>query len=116
MIRRGQIFYAQLEEGVGSEQEGLRPVLVVQNDIGNLRSRTIIVIPITSMVKNMLPTHVELGRNYGLFLESTALAEQILTLDRCRFGEYIGTIDDMKMLEIDQALKVSLGIDYDVNE
>ena len=68
MIHRGQIYYAQLEEGVGSEQEGHRPVLVVQNDVGNLRSRTIIVIPITSQIKNMLPTHVELGRNYGLFL------------------------------------------------
>ena len=110
MIHRGQIYYAQLEEGVGSEQEGHRPVLVVQNDVGNLRSRTIIVIPITSQIKNMLPTHVELGRNYGLFLESTALAEQILTLDMARFGEYIGTVDDMKMLEVDQALKVSLGL------
>lgn len=116
MIRRGQIYYAQLEEGVGSEQDGHRPVLVVQNDIGNLRSRTIIVIPITSKVKNTLPTHVELGRNYGLFLESTALAEQIQTLDRCRFGDYIGTVDDMKMLEVDQALKVSLGVDYDTKE
>ena len=116
MIRRGQIYYAQLEEGVGSEQDGHRPVLVVQNDIGNLRSRTIIVIQITSMVKNTLPTHVELGRNYGLFLESTALAEQILTLDRYRFGDYIGTVDDMKMLEVDQALKVSLGVDYDTKE
>ena len=113
MIHRGQIYYAQLEEGVGSEQEGHRPVLVVQNDVGNLRSRTIIVIPITSQIKNMLPTHVELGRNYGLFLESTALAEQIQTLDRSRFEEYIGTIDDIKMLEIDHALKVSLGVDYD---
>ena len=75
MIHRGHIYYAQLEEGVGSEQEGHRPVLVVQNDVGNLRSRTIIVIPITSQIKNMLPTHVELGRDYGLFLESTALAE-----------------------------------------
>ncbi|WP_028506362.1 type II toxin-antitoxin system PemK/MazF family toxin [Ruminococcus sp. FC2018] len=110
MIHRGQIYYAQLEEGVGSEQEGHRPVLVVQNDVGNLRSRTIIVIPITSQIKNMLPTHVELGRNYGLFLESTALAEQILTLDRARFGDYIGTVDDMKMLEVDQALKVSLDL------
>ena len=110
MIHRGHIYYAQLEEGVGSEQEGHRPVLVVQNDIGNLRSRTIIVIPITSQIKNMLPTHVELGRNYGLFLESTALAEQILTLDRTRFGDYIGIVDDMKMLEVDQELKVSLGL------
>ena len=110
MIHRGQIYYAQLEEGVGSEQEGHRPVLVVQNDVGNLRSRTIIVIPITSQIKNMLPTHVELGRNYGLFLESNALAEQILTLDMARFGDYIGTVDDMKMLEVDQALKVSLGL------
>lgn len=116
MIHRGEIYYAQLEEGVGSEQEGLRPVLVVQNENGNRRSNTIIVIPITSAVKNTLTTHVELGRNYGLFLESTALAEQIFTLDRWRFGEYLGTVDDIKMLEVDQALRVSLGVDYDVEE
>lgn len=113
MIHRGEIYYAQLEEGVGSEQEGLRPVLVVQNENGNRRSNTIIVIPITSAVKNTLTTHVELGRNYGLFLESTALAEQIFTLDRWRFGEYLGTVDDIKMLEVDQALRVSLALDYD---
>ena len=113
MIHRGDIYYAQLEDGVGSEQDGLRPVLVVQNETGNQRSRTIIVIPITSAVKNTLKTHVELGRNYGLFLESTALAEQIFTLDRSRFGEYIGTVDDMKMLEVDKALKISLALDYD---
>ena len=60
-----------------------------------------------------MPTHVDLGSNYGLFLESTALAEQILTLDRSRFGECIGTVDDMKMLEVDRALRVSLALDYD---
>ena len=61
----------------------------------------------------VMPTHVDLGSNYGLFLESTALAEQILTLDRSRFGECIGTVDDMKMLEVDRALRVSLALDYD---
>lgn len=113
MFHRGDIYSAQLDDGVGSEQEGLRPVLIVQNDVGNMYSKTIIVIPITSAFKTRMPTHVDLGSNYGLFLESTALAEQILTLDRSRFGECIGTVDDMKMLEVDQALRVSLALDYD---
>lgn len=116
MIKRGEIHYAKLDEGIGSEQEGCRPVLVVQNNIGNLYSHTIIVIPITSAFKNNMPTHVKLGRNYGLFLESTALAEQILTIDRSRFGDYIGTIDDNKMKEVDRALKISLGINYNLTE
>ena len=113
MIKRGDMYYVNLKEGVGSEQEGHRPVVVVQNNIGNFHSRTIIIVPITSASKPKLPTHVDLGKEYGLFLESTALAEQIQTLDRSRFEEYIGTIDDIKMLEIDHALKVSLGVDYD---
>ena len=112
MIKRGDIFYARLDKGVGSEQTGCRPVIIVQNDIGNLYSGTVIVIPVTSAAKRPMPTHVNLGCEYGLFRESSALAEQIMTFDKHRLGEYIGTVDDMKMTEIDEALKASLGIDY----
>ena len=113
MIRRGHIYFAALDEGIGSEQTGSRPVLIIQNDIGNLYSRTVIVIPITSAEKNDMLTHVKLGSNYGLVADSTALAEHILTIDRERIGEYLGTVDDMKMLDVDQALRVSLALDYD---
>ena len=112
MIKRGEIYYARLHDSNGSEQEGYRPVIIVQNDTGNYHSSTLIVIPITSSPKRYLPTHVDLGRNYGLYLYSTALAEQIITIDRQRIDEYIGTIDDFKMTEIDKALKVSLGVNY----
>ena len=112
-IRRGEIYFAELKDGKGSEQAGLRPVLVVQNDIGNMYAPTVIVIPITSEIKRDMPTHVDLGSEYGLYAECIALAEQITTLDNSRLGDYIGTVDDMKMLEVDKALKVSLGVDYD---
>lgn len=101
MIKRGDIFYARLDKGVGSEQTGSRPVIIVQNNIGNLYSGTVIVIPVTSASKKPMQTHVSLGRNYGLFRESFALAEQIMTFDKHRLGEYIGQIDDIKMVEID---------------
>lgn len=113
MIRRGDIYYTYLDEGVGSEQEGLRPVLVVQNNTGNFRSDTIIVIPFTSANKAGIPTHVSFDKEYGLEVKSIALAEQIMTLDRSRLGDHIGTVDDIKMLEVDQALRVSLALDYD---
>ena len=112
MIKRGDVFYAHLPKGIGSEQAGTRPVIIVQNNIGNLYSGTVIVIPVTSASKKPMQTHVSLGKNYGLHRESYALAEQIMTFDKHRLGEYLGTVDDMKMVEIDDALKVSLGIDY----
>ncbi|MBR1824651.1 MAG: type II toxin-antitoxin system PemK/MazF family toxin [Ruminococcus sp.] len=112
MIKRGDIFYARLDKGVGSEQNGSRPVIIVQNNIGNLYSNTVIVVPVTSAGKKPIQTHVSLGRNYGLYWENSALAEQIMTFDKHRLGEYIGTVDDMKMAEIDEALKASLEIDY----
>ena len=112
MIRRGDIYHARLNKGVGSEQAGNRPVIIVQNDIGNMFSGTVIVIPVTSASKKPMPTHISLGKEYGLRRESSALAEQIMTLDKRRLGECLGRIDDMKMVEIDDALKTSLGIDY----
>lgn len=112
MIKRGDIYLADIAEGVGSEENGIRPALIVQNNIGNLYSTTVIIIPITSADKRALPTHVYLGSGYGLYLESTALAEQVRTIDKVRLSEYIGSVDDEKMTEIDQALMVSLGIEY----
>lgn len=112
MVKRGDIYFTTLEDGIGSEQSGRRPVIIVQNDLGNLYSNTVIVVPVTSAGKKPMPTHVKLGREYGLFRESIALAEQIMTLDKRRLGEYVGQIDDIKMVEIDDALKASLGIDY----
>ena len=112
MVKRGEIYFTTLGDGVGSEQSGRRPVIIVQNNIGNLYSGTVIVIPVTSASKKPMQTHVSLGRNYGLYRESSALAEQIMTFDKHRLGEYIGTVDDIKMAEIDEALKASLGIDY----
>ena len=111
MVRRGDIYFTTLEDGVGSEQAGHRPVVVVQNNIGNMYSPTVIVIPVTSATKRPMATHVKLGMDYGLFRESIALAEQIMTLDKRRLGECLGRIDDIKMTEIDKALMASLGIE-----
>ena len=112
MVKRGEIYFTTLGDGVGSEQSGRRPVIIVQNNIGNLYSGTVIVIPVTSASKKPMQTHVSLGKNYGLRRESSALAEQITTLDKRRLCECIGMVDDIKMVEIDDALKASLGIDY----
>lgn len=111
MVKRGDIYYTTLEKGVGSEQAGRRPIIVVQNNIGNMYSGTVITIPVTSAQKRPMPTHVKLGMDYGLFRDSIALAEQIMTFDKRRLGEYIGTIDEMKMMEINKALSVSLGLE-----
>ncbi len=111
VIRRGDIFYANLSPVVGSEQGGVRPVLVVQNDIGNKYSPTIIVAAITSKInKAKLPTHIELsGTTYGLEKNSVVLLEQIRTLDKARLIEKIGNAVN-KLEEIDNALAISLGL------
>jgi len=111
VIRRGDIFYANLSPVVGSEQGGVRPVLVVQNDIGNKYSPTIIVAAITSKInKAKLPTHIELsGTTYGLEKSSVVLLEQIRTLDKARLIEKIGNAVN-KLEEIDNALAISLGL------
>ncbi len=112
IVRRGDIFYADLSPVIGSEQGGVRPVLVIQNDIGNKYSPTIIISAITSQInKAKLPTHVEIaGQEYGLPKDSVVLLEQIRTIDKKRLREKIGRFDDHKMRYIDDALRISIGL------
>ncbi len=111
-IKRGDIFYANLSPVVGSEQGGVRPVLVVQNNVGNKYSPTVIVAAITSKInKAKLPTHIELNAHtYGLERDSVVLLEQIRTLDKARLLEKIGNTDSKTLQEIDNALSISLGL------
>lgn len=111
MIRRGEMYYADLSPVVGSEQGGVRPVLVVQNDVGNKYSPTIIAAAITSKInKAKLPTHIELAaKDYGLPKDSVVLLEQLRTLDKTRLGEKIGEIPKNMMSKINDALLISLG-------
>ena len=110
-VKRGEIYYADLSPVVGSEQGGVRPVLVIQNDVGNKYSPTIIVAAITSKLsKAKIPTHVELSSlDYGLPKDSVVLLEQLRTLDKRRLKEKIGVVDSYKMRVIDNALLISLG-------
>lgn len=111
MIKRGEIYYADLSPVVGSEQGGLRPILIVQNDVGNKFSPTIIGAAITSqMTKAKLPTHIELpGEKYGLQKDSVILLEQIRTLDKTRLKEKIGELPLALMTRVNEGLLVSLG-------
>ena len=111
-IRRGELYYADLSPVVGSEQGGVRPVLVVQNDVGNKYSPTVIAAAVTSkMTKARLPTHIEIaGNSYGLARDSVVLLEQIRTLDKRRLKERIGALSEQTMRKVDGALLVSLGV------
>ena len=111
-VRRGDIFYADLSPVVGSEQGGVRPVLIIQNDMGNRHSPTVIAAAITSqMNKAKLPTHIELtGRNVGLTKDSVVLLEQIRTIDKRRLREHTGHADRSVMDQVDSALAVSFGL------
>jgi mRNA interferase MazF len=112
IIRRGDVFYADLSPVIGSEQGGTRPVLVVQNDIGNRYSPTVIVSAITSHIdKARLPTHVELpSATSGLEKDSVILLEQVRTLDKRRLKEKVSHMDDDLMGQVDAALAISLGL------
>ena len=113
IIRRGDMFYADLSPVVGSEQGGIRPVLIIQNDTGNKYSPTVIAAAITSQTgKAKLPTHIEIGsQNNGLKSDSIVLAEQIRTIDKSRLKERIGHIDDEKIIDqVNNALGVSFGL------
>lgn len=114
-VKRGEIYYADLSPVVGSEQGGIRPVLIVQNDIGNRYSPTVIAAAITSQKeKNKLPTHIEVkSHDCGLTKDSIVLLEQIRTLDKKRLKEKMGRLDDNSMTEINDALKVSFGLGGD---
>jgi len=110
-IKRGDLFFADLSPVVGSEQGGIRPVLIVQNDIGNRFSPTIIACCVTSQLnKAKLPTHIELSMKYGLVKDSVALLEQLRTLDKRRLKDKIGRLDDAKMRDVDKAMMISLGL------
>ena len=112
-IRRGDLFYADLNPVVGSEQGGIRPVLVIQNDVGNHFSPAVVAAAITSRkAKNSLPTHILLENVPGLAPTSLLLLEQLRTIDRKRLRGYIGRISTEKMLEVDAALAISIGIGY----
>ena len=114
-IKKGDLYFADLSPVMGSEQGGIRPVLVVQNDVGNKFSPTIIVAAITSRRnKADLPTHVEIEADgNGLSKNSVILLEQLRTIDKRRLKERIGTIDKTRIPEVNEALSVSLGIDSD---
>lgn len=111
-IKRGEIYYADLSPVVGSEQGGIRPVLIVQNDVGNKYSPTVIAAAITSQQdKTKLPTHINLsGENCGLSKDSIVLLEQMRTIDKKRLKEKMGTLDSGKMNMVDKAISVSLGL------
>lgn len=112
LIKRGDIFYADLNPVVDSEQGGVRPVLVVQNNVGNKHSPTIVVVPISSVRKKDLPVHIQI-RCSGLPKNSTVLAEQIRTIDRRRLRKYVGSLGREFMKEIDRILKISIGVNFD---
>jgi len=111
-IRRGDIYYADLSPVVGSEQGGMRPVLIVQNDTGNKHSPTVIAAAITSQTgKARLPTHIELeAKSYGLTRDSVVLLEQIRTIDKRRLKERMGKLDISLMGRVDNAIAVSFGL------
>lgn len=117
-VKRGDIYYADLSPVIGSEQGGLRPVLIVQNDIGNRYSPTVIAAAITSRLsKNKLPTHIDVCRSdtadaesYGLARDSVILLEQIRTLDKRRLKEKMGHLDDHTMQQVNNAISVSFGL------
>lgn len=111
MIKRGELYYADLSPVVGSEQGGVRPVLVVQNDVGNKFSPTVIAAAVTSqMGKARLPTHIALkASDFGLAKDSVILLEQIRTLDKSRLKEKIGELSQSVMERVNQALLISLG-------
>ena len=115
IVRRGEIYYADLSPVVGSEQVGMRPVLIVQNDVGNRYSPTVIAAAITSQQnKARLPTHIEIeARTYGLSKNSVVLLEQVRTLDKRRLRERMGCLDEKAMQRVDGAIAISLGLRAD---
>lgn len=111
-VHRGDIFYADLGIKLGSEQDGRRPVLIIQNEVGNEYSPTVIVAVMTSKMKKLyMPTHLLVGPRFALPEKSVVLFEQLTTIDRKRLERYVGTLDRNTMLKANKAIKVSLGLD-----
>ena len=113
IIKRGDIYYADLSPVVGSEQGGIRPVLIVQNNVGNKFSPTVIAAAITSQInKAKMPTHIEIGAaDYGLSKDSVILLEQVRTIDKTRLKERIGHLNDHLMNRVNEAIEISLGLE-----
>ena len=112
LVRRGEIYYADLSPVVGSEQGGIRPVLIVQNDVGNRHSPTVIAAAITSRrEKAKLPTHTAIRDFEGLNKDSIILLEQIRTIDKKRLQEYIGMLSESEMARVDKALAISVALE-----
>lgn len=110
-IKRGDIFYADLSPAIGSEQGGIRPVLIVQNNVGNYHSPTVIVAVLTSKSKKKLPTHISIPLGEGnITMDSTVLLEQLRTIDKFRLQKYVGSVSDNTMDRVDRAILVSLGL------
>ncbi len=109
-IKRGDIYYAELDPVVGSEQGGIRPVLIISNEVGNKHGNTVIVAPITSRIqtKAKIPTHILIECFDGLDRDSIVLTEQIRTLDKQRLGKYVGTLDRDRLLAVNFATMISL--------
>ncbi|AIY04400.1 MULTISPECIES: type II toxin-antitoxin system PemK/MazF family toxin [Terrabacteria group] len=112
IVKRGDVFFAELSPVVGSEQGGTRPVLVIQNDIGNRFSPTVIIAAITAQIqKAKLPTHVEINaKKYGFERDSVILLEQLRTIDKSRLTDKITQLDDTLMEKVDEALEISVGL------
>ena len=110
IIRRGTVYYADLDPVRGSEQGGYRPVLILQNNIGNEHSPTVIIASITSRTKNKLPTHVKLKDMKGLEKDSVVLLEQLRTIDKSRLDEQIGNLTRHQMKKVDEAIRISMGV------
>lgn len=111
IIRRGDMLVADLGLRVGSEQCGVRPVVIVQNDVGNRASPTTIVVPLTSKHKKDLPTHVLIPAQGQLCEDSIALCEQITTVDKSRFRDFLGKLDDQSQEKLEHALRISIGLE-----
>lgn len=108
VIKRGAIFNVDLgETGIGSEQKGYRPALIIQNNVGNRHSTTVVVAVITTKDKHKIPTHVDAD----LYRPSTIMCEQLITIDKARLSTFIGVLNEDKMNEVDKALAISLGLD-----
>ena len=112
VVKRGDIYYANLSPVVGSEQGGLRPVLVIQNDVGNKYSPTVIVAAITSQIsKAKLPTHVEISaKHFNLEKDSVVLLEQLRTIDKRRLKEKVTHLSEEIMAKVDEAIRISIGL------
>lgn len=112
IVKRGDVFFADLSPVIGSEQGGTRPVLIIQNDIGNRFSPTVIIAAITAQIqKAKLPTHVEIdAKKYGFERDSVILLEQLRTIDKSRLTDRITQLDDVLMEKVDVALAISLGL------